>query len=72
MGMGVHPGLWSLHGKACLQGDSPAVVRKKMSAWKAAAGITGGFMWLYDDMQACGARAGAAQYAQAIEAAITP
>ena len=72
MGMSVSPGLWSLHGKACLQGDSPAVVRTKMSAWKATAGISGGFMWLYDDMQACGAGAGAAQYAQAIEAAIRP
>ena len=72
MGMGVNPGLWSLHGKDCLQGDSPAIVRIRMSTWKATAGITGGFMWLYDDMRACGARAGAAQYAQAIEVAVGP
>jgi hypothetical protein len=72
MGMTVNPGLWSLHGSGCLQGDAPAIVQTRMSAWKTAARITGGFMWLYDDMQACSAKAGAAQYAQAINAAVGP
>lgn len=72
MGMTVDPGLWSLHGTACVQGDSPATVQTKMSTWKTANSITGGFMWLYDDMQACGAYGSAKQYATAINTAVGP
>lgn len=72
LGMPVHPGLWSLHGAGCLQGDSPASVQVKMSLWKTTAGITGGFMWLYDDMLACSSWATSAQYAQAINTAVSP
>lgn len=72
MGLTVNPGLWSLHGSSCLQGDSPAIVQARMTTWKTTARITGGFMWLYDDMQACSAKASAAQYAQAINAALGP
>ena len=70
MGMVVNPGLWSLHGAGCLQGDSPAVVQTKMSAWKSTAHVVGGFMWLYDDMRSCSALGNAAQYARAINTAV--
>jgi hypothetical protein len=72
MGMIVNPGLWSLHGSGCLQGDAPATVQARMSTWRTTVGITGGFMWLYDDMQACSAKASTAQYAQAINTAVGP
>jgi PKD repeat protein len=71
MGMTVDPGLWSRHGSGCGSGDSPATVQSKMSNWKSSAGIAGGFMWLYDDIQACGAQGTAAQYAAAINTAVS-
>lgn len=66
LGMPVDPGLWSKHGTGCTTGDSPADVATKMAAWKASAGIPGGFMWLYDDIQACAAQYPASAYASAI------
>jgi hypothetical protein len=66
LGMPVDPGLWSKHGSGCTTGDSPADVANKMAAWKASAGIPGGFMWLYDDIQACAAQYPASAYASAI------
>ncbi|MFD4669228.1 lysyl endopeptidase [Lentzea sp. NPDC058450] len=66
LGMTVDPGLWSKHGSGCSAGDSPATVESKMRSWKTSAGITGGFMWLYDDMKACSAQGNAAAYARAI------
>jgi len=66
LGMTVDPGLWSKHGSGCSAGDSPATVQSKMRSWKTSAGITGGFMWLYDDMKACAAQGNAAAYATAI------
>ncbi|MCY1032649.1 PKD domain-containing protein [Corallococcus sp. BB11-1] len=71
MGMTVDPGLWSRHGTGCGSGDSPATVQSKMSNWKNTAGINGGFMWLYDDIQRCGAQGTAAQYAAAINTAVS-
>ncbi|WP_224363910.1 PKD domain-containing protein [Hyalangium versicolor] len=71
MGMTVDPGLWSRHGSGCASGDSPATVQSKMSSWKSSAGISGGFMWLYDDIQACGSQGTAAQYAAAINTAVS-
>ncbi len=71
MGMTVDPGLWSRHGSGCGSGDSPATVQSKMSNWKASAGIAGGFMWLYDDIQACKAQGTSAQYASAINTAVS-
>jgi len=38
----VWPGLWDLN-------DTPAQVQSIMSGWHTQCGITGGFMWLYDD-----------------------
>jgi len=71
MGMTVDPGLWSRHGTGCASGDSPATVQTKMTSWKASAGISGGFMWLYDDIQKCAAQGTSAQYAAAINTAVS-
>ena len=56
----VWPGLWDLN-------DTPAQVQTIMSGWHAQCGITGGFMWLYDDFVGNGL---AAQYAAAINNAV--
>ena len=56
----VFPGLWDLN-------DTPAQVQTIMSGWHAQCGITGGFMWLYDDFVGTGL---AAQYAAAINNAV--
>jgi hypothetical protein len=69
LGMPVDPGLWSKNGSGCSAGDSPAQVQAQMSAWHASAGIPGGFMWLYDDIQKCSSQGTAADYAQAINTA---
>ena len=66
LGMNMDPGLWSKHGSGCSAGDSPATVESKMRSWRSSAGITGGFMWLYDDMKKCSAQGTAAAYARAI------
>ena len=56
----VWPGLWD-------QFDTPSQVQAIMSGWNAQCGITGGFMWLYDDFVGTGL---AAQYASAINNAV--
>jgi hypothetical protein len=56
----VFPGLWD-------QVDTPAQVQTIMSGWHSECGITGGFMWLYDDFVGNGL---AAQYASAINNAV--
>jgi PKD repeat protein len=71
MGMTVKPGLWSRHGTNCASGDSPATVQSRMSTWKSTAGIGGGFIWLYDDIQRCAAQGTSAQYAAAINTAVS-
>jgi hypothetical protein len=53
-GFKVIPGCWNQ--------DSVATVQSKMSNWHWNAGITGGFMWLFDDMGA----ATATNYASAV------
>ncbi|WP_111267424.1 galactose-binding domain-containing protein [Marilutibacter maris] len=70
LGMTVDPGLWSRHGSGCASGDSPATVQSKMANWKNSAGIVGGFIWLYDDIQACWAQGTSADYANAINVAV--
>ncbi len=57
----VFPGLWDLN-------DTPSQVQSTMSGWNAQCGITGGFMWLYDDFVGTGL---AAQYASAINTAVS-
>ncbi|MGD0569050.1 MAG: hypothetical protein ABSA78_11640 [Candidatus Sulfotelmatobacter sp.] len=56
----VFPGLWD-------QDDTPSQVESIMSGWHTQCGITGGFMWLYDDFVGTGL---AAQYASAINTAV--
>ena len=69
-GFKVDPGLWSRHGSSCSEGDSPATVESKMRSWRTSAGIVGGFMWLYDDIQKCASQGNAAAYAGAINRAV--
>ena len=56
----VFPGLWD-------QDDTPGQVQSIMSGWSGQCGITGGFMWLYDDFVGNGL---ATQYASAINSAV--
>ena len=46
----VFPGVWDLY-------DTPAQVESTMSAWHSQCGVSGGFMWLYDErgQRSCGA-----------------
>ncbi|MGA2003229.1 MAG: hypothetical protein ABSG70_07600 [Terriglobales bacterium] len=53
----VFPGLWD-------HGNSPHTVQTKMTAWHNECGISGGFMWLYDDFVGNGL---AAKFANAID-----
>ncbi len=64
-GMKVQPGLWCKHGTGCTSGDTASTVATKMTNWKSSAGITGGWMWLLDDMLKC-TNSSMAQYASAI------
>jgi hypothetical protein len=57
----VWPGLWDAD-------DTPSQVQSMMTAWHSQCGITGGFMWLYDDFVGNGL---AAQYASAINNAVS-
>jgi hypothetical protein len=66
LGMTVDPGLWSRNGAGCSSGDSPSTVQSKMTAWHNSAGVQGGFMWLFDDIQNCSGQGTAAEYAAAI------
>jgi hypothetical protein len=56
-GIPVHPGLWDIN-------YTPSGVQTKIAGWKSSCGITGGWMWLYDDFVNNGK---AAQYATAIK-----
>jgi hypothetical protein len=57
----VYPGLWD-------HDLTPSGVQTKLTGWKNQYGITGGWMWIYDDFVGNGE---AAQYASAINAAFT-
>jgi hypothetical protein len=70
LGVTVDPGLWSKHGSTCSDGDSPSSFKTKMTNWHNTAGITGGFLWLYDDLQRCPSGGTPAQYASAINTAV--
>jgi hypothetical protein len=47
-------------------GSTPAQVNKQFVSWHVASGISGGFMWLYDDMKKCPAQGTPKAYANAI------
>jgi len=56
----VFAGLWD-------QNDTPAQVQSVMTGWHNQCGVTGGFLWLYDDVVGTGL---VAQYAAAINSAV--
>ncbi len=60
----VSYGLWCKNGANCKQGDNPDEILKKISSQKE--NISGGFMWLYDDIQKCQAYGSTSSYAKAI------
>lgn len=67
MGMKVIPGLWCLNSSS--GGTSAAQVKNQLTQWKNS--ISGGFMWLYDDMQKLSSPNTPADYANAINSAFT-
>jgi hypothetical protein len=69
-GTKVQPGMWCKNGGGCTAGNSASEVLAQMTAWRATAGIRGGFMWLYDDMLSCTSGGTAADYAKAINQAV--
>lgn len=71
-GLHVTPGLWSIHGVNCNDagGDNPSSVQTKFTNWKNSTTLSGGFMWLYDDIQHCSSQGNSAQYASAIKNAL--
>ena len=70
MGMPVDPGLWSRHGDGCGAGDSPSQIGNRMRGWRQSAGIQGGFIWLFDDIQRCSGQGSVADYARAVNDAV--
>ncbi|WP_185154127.1 T9SS type A sorting domain-containing protein [Fulvivirga sp. M361] len=67
-GIEVTPGLWS-YNASCASGDSPQSMETRMKDWDAAAGIDGGFIWLFEDILRCSEMATARDYANAINRA---
>ncbi|MDY8138391.1 T9SS type A sorting domain-containing protein [Aquimarina sp. 2201CG5-10] len=63
-GIPVYPGLWGGSGQSSI-----ATVESRMNSWQNSCGITGGFMWLYDDFDNSSDVAG---YAAAINNALSP
>jgi hypothetical protein len=49
----IDPGLWCKNGSGCTQGMDASTIQSYFSGWKND-GITGGFIWLYDDIMKCG------------------
>ncbi len=71
-GLKVQPGMWCKNGGGCADGNSASEVLTQMTSWRTATDMTGGFMWLYDDMLSCTAGGTAADYARAINQAVDP
>jgi hypothetical protein len=57
----VYPGVWD-------QDDTPSQAQSTMSGWHSQCGITGGFLWLYDDIVGKGETA---EYASAINTGVS-
>lgn len=73
----VYPGLWCRHGEDCSQGDCPDSVESKIAAWSTSINrLSGGFVWLYSDIQSCAssgvcsAGMSTADYADAVKSGI--
>jgi Concanavalin A-like lectin/glucanases superfamily len=71
-GLKVQPGLWCMNGTGCSSGSTASEVEAQMASWRSSDGITGGFMWLYDNMESCSNGGTAADYAFAINEAVDP
>lgn len=70
-GLKVIPGMWGIAVDS--SGSTAAQVEAQMTAWRASAGITGGFIWLYDNIASNpGAGGSPADYAAAINRAVDP
>ena len=67
-GIKVTPGLWS-YNAGCNQGESPESMETRLGDWNNAAGIDGGFIWLFEDILACTEKATVQEYAGAINRA---
>jgi len=70
-GTKVIPGMWCRHDGGTA-GSSASEVQAQMTSWRSSAGITGGFMWLYDDMLSLSGGDTPATYATAINMAVNP
>jgi len=68
-GTKVIPGMWCRHDGGTA-GSSASQVQAQMTSWRSSAGITGGFMWLYDDMLSFSSGDTPAAYAMAINMAV--
>ncbi len=64
----VSMGLWCRNGNNCVNGDSPSEIESKIET--DAENISGGFIWLYDDIQKCAAYGTSSSYARAINKAL--
>jgi len=64
----VWPGLWCKNGTDCKAGTSPSDMQNQFQQWHYKESIVGGFVWLYNDIQACEPSTGytTADYAQAV------
>ena len=69
-GLKVIPGMWGIASDA--SGSTASQVEAQMTAWRAAYGIPGGFMWLYDNIAANTSGGTPADYAAAINRAVDP
>lgn len=69
-GLKVIPGMWGIASDP--SGSTASQVQTQMTAWRAADGIPGGFMWLYDNIAANTNGGTPADYALAINRAVDP
>jgi len=60
----VSMGLWCRHGDNCGSGDTPTEIQTKIKSEKE--NISGGFIWLYDDIRNCSDYGKTQAYAKAI------
>src|SRR5262249_34448501 len=59
---------WVKHGGSCAEGDDPASMQSRFSSWRSSAKISGGFVWVADDVIACSGSF--ADYASAINSSV--
>ncbi len=69
----ITPGLWCRNGPGslCNSGDTPERIHNKMLNWNTMANVSGGFLWLFDDMLKC-TEYSPIEYANAINSVFIP